>query len=122
MSAPAKDVGHKSEQNADHKVAEPVAEPVRVAIRILDKDYHIACPAGEKAALLQSADFLNGRMREIREGGKVSGSERIAVMTALNLAHDLLQLRARPVSPETGVRLKSMRDRVESALRQRSGQ
>ncbi len=122
MSEPAKDVAHKSGLKSDHKAAQQVAaEPVRVAIRILDKDYHIACPAEEKAALLQSADFLNGKMREIREGGKVSGSERIAVMTALNLAHDLLQLRARPVSPETGARLKSMRDRVESALRQRSG-
>ena len=96
-------------------------EPVRVAIRILDKDYHIACQAEEKAALLQSAELLNEKMREIRESGKVSGSERIAVMTALNLAHDLLQLRARPVSPETGARLKSMRERVESALRPRAG-
>jgi cell division protein ZapA (FtsZ GTPase activity inhibitor) len=41
-------------------------------------------------------------------------------MTALNLAHDLLQLRARGASPEAGARLKSMRERVESALRQRS--
>ena len=119
MSESAPKSGHKAEPKPAQRVA---AEPVRVAIRILDKDYHIACPAEEKAELLQSADFLNGRMREIRESGKVSGSERIAVMTALNLAHDLLQLRARPVSPEAGVRLKSMRDRVESALRQRSGQ
>ena len=48
-------------------------EPVRVAIRILDKDYHIACQAEEKAALLQSAELLNEKMREIRESGKVSG-------------------------------------------------
>ena len=97
-------------------------EPVRVAIRILDKDYHIACPAGEKAELLQSADFLNSKMREIRESGKVSGGERVAVMAALNLAHEVLQLRTRGASPETGARLKSMRERVESALRQRPGQ
>lgn len=115
MTETAKDGAHKAAQQS-------AAEPVRVAVRILDKDYHIACPADEKAALLQSADFVNGKMREIRDGGKVSGSERIAVMTALNLAHDLLQLRARQPSPETGARLKTMRDRVESALRQRSRQ
>lgn len=95
-------------------------EPVRVAIRIIDKDYHIACQAEEKPALMQSAELLNEKMREIREGGKVSGAERVAVMAALNLAHEVLQLRARGASPETGARLKSMRERVESALRQRA--
>lgn len=96
-----------------------MSEPVRVAIRILDKDYHIACAAEEKAGLLRSAELLNERMREIREGGKVSGADRIAVMAALNLAHELLQLRAVGGSPETGTRLRSMRERVEAALHQR---
>jgi len=98
------------------------AEPVRVAIRILDKDYHIACRPEEKAALLQSAELLNEKMREIRESGKVSGGERVAVMAAINLAHEVLQLRTSGGSPETGARLKSMRERVESALRQRPQQ
>jgi cell division protein ZapA len=97
-------------------------EPIRVAIRVLDKDYHIACQPEEKTALLQSAEFLNEKMREIRESGKISGGERVAVMAALNLAHEVLQLRTRGASPETGARLKSMRERVESALRQRPGQ
>lgn len=96
-----------------------MSEPVRVAIRILDKDYHIACAADEKAALLRSAELLNERMREIRDGGKVTGADRIAVMAALNLANELLQSRERG-SPETGARLKSMRERVESVLRPRA--
>jgi cell division protein ZapA len=99
-----------------------VSEPVRVAIRILDKDYHIACAPEEKAGLLQSAEHLNEKMREIRESGKVSGGERIAVMAALNIAHELVQLRSRGASPEAGARLRSMRERVESALKQRSTQ
>lgn len=97
-----------------------MSEPVRVAIRILDKDYQIACAADEKAALLRSAELLNERMREIRDGGKVTGADRIAVMAALNLANELLQSRERGGSPETGARLKSMRERVESALHPRA--
>ena len=95
------------------------AEPVRVAIRILDKDYHVACGPDEKAGLLRSAELLNERMRQVREGGKVTGADRIAVMAALNLAHELLQLRDQGGNPETGTRLKSMRERVEAALHQR---
>jgi cell division protein ZapA len=101
-------------------LSEPArVEPVRVAIRILDKDYHIACSAEEKAELLRSAELLNERMREIRDTGKVTGADRIAVMAALNMAHELLQLREKGGSPETGTRLKSMRERVEAALHQR---
>ena len=67
-----------------------------VTIRILEKEYHVACPAEEKAALLESAELLNGKMREIRDSGKIAGAERIAVMAALNLAHDLLRERHAP--------------------------
>ena len=59
-------------------------------IKILDKDYRVACPAEEHDALLASAEFLNQKLSEIRGRGSVIGSERIAVMAALNLAHELL--------------------------------
>jgi cell division protein ZapA len=102
-------------------LSEPArSEPVRVAIRILDKDYHIACSPEEKAELLRSAELLNERMREIRDTGKVTGADRIAVMAALNLAHELLRLRDLGGNPETGTRLKSMRERIETALHQRT--
>ncbi len=67
----------------------PAMEPVKVTI--LDKEYLIACPEDEKDGLLRSASMLHRRMREIRDSGKVVGADRIAVMAALNLAHELLR-------------------------------
>ena len=93
---------------------------VQVQIRILDKEYNIGCPAEERDALLESARMLNEKMREIRSSGKVVGSERIAVMAAINLAHELLQQRSQGggggYSRDLEQRLLSMQERVESAL------
>ncbi len=65
----------------------------RVTVRLLDKEYQVACPQEERAALLESAEMLNKRMREIRDAGKLVGMDRIAVMAALNLSHEMLQER-----------------------------
>ena len=62
-----------------------------VTVTILGKDYRVACPEGEQESLLRAARFLDKRMREIREAG-VSGHERIAVMAALNLSHEFLDV------------------------------
>ena len=67
-------------------------EPVPTSIRILEKEYVVSCPDGEQDALRESASFLNDRMLQARESGNISGSERIAVMTALNIVHDYLKL------------------------------
>jgi cell division protein ZapA len=90
----------------------------RVSVRILEKEYHITCPMEERSDLLDSAEFLNGKMREIRETGKVVGLDRIAVIAALNMANELLRMRNRDHSLESdvGARLRSLRERVESAL------
>ena len=90
----------------------------RVSVRILEKDYQIACPAEERSNLLDSAEFLNSRMREIRDSGKVVGLDRIAVIAALNLANELIRFRKRDTTLETDVggRLRILRERVESAL------
>jgi cell division protein ZapA len=89
-----------------------------VTVRILEKEYQIACPAGERNALLDSAEMLNARMREIRDGGKVVGLDRIAVMAALNMANELLRARHKGDHLETDAkqRLRTMRERVEGAL------
>ena len=63
-----------------------------VTIKILEKEYNVACPLEEKASLLASAELLNGKMREIRDSGKVVGLDRVAVMAALNLANELLRV------------------------------
>jgi cell division protein ZapA len=92
--------------------------PARISVRILEKEYQISCPVEERSDLLDSAEFLNGRMREIRDSGKVVGLDRIAVIAALNMANELLRLRKSDINLETevGGRLRILRERVESAL------
>jgi cell division protein ZapA len=89
-----------------------------LSVRILEKEYLVACAPGERTELLDSAEFLNGRMREIRDSGKIVGLDRVAVMAALNLAHEVLRFRARETGGELELqgRLKALRERVESAL------
>jgi cell division protein ZapA len=93
-------------------------EPAHVTVRILEKEYFVSCPAEERAALLDSAEYLNKKMREIRDTGKVVGADRIAVMAALNMANELLRLRRQDQEIQGNVsgRVKQMRERVESAL------
>jgi cell division protein ZapA len=62
-------------------------------ITILDRELRVACPEDEQAELLDSAAYLDKRMREIRDAGKISSVERIAIMAALNIAHELLTTR-----------------------------
>ena len=90
---------------------------VRVSVRILEKEYQVACLPEERSELLDSAEFLNGKMRDIRDAGNIVGLDRIAVMAALNLAHELLKRnRSEAAESEVGERVRQMRERVESAL------
>ena len=90
----------------------------QVTIRILEKEYNVACPAEEKAALLASAELLNSKMREIRDSGKVVGLDRVAVMAALNLANDLLKAQGQDEELKNivGLRIRAMREHLDSAL------
>ena len=89
-----------------------------VSVKILEKEYQISCLASERNALLDSAEALNKKMREIRDSGKVVGLDRIAVMAALNMAHDLLQAETKDLAIEKslGKRLKIMADQCDSIL------
>ena len=89
-----------------------------VSVRILEKEYQVSCPANERTDLLDSAEVLNHKMREIRDSGKVVGLDRIAVMAALNMANELLQTRAKDEALEgdVGSRIKLLSERVESVL------
>ncbi len=89
-----------------------------VTVRILEKEYQVACPEEERTALLESADMLNRRMKEIRDSGKVVGLDRMAVMVALNLANELLQLRESfaEIDNEVGERAREMRQRMDAIL------
>jgi cell division protein ZapA len=62
-----------------------------MAVRILDREYLVACPPDERDGLVAAAHLLDARMREIRSGNRMAGIDRIAVLAALNLAHELTQ-------------------------------
>ena len=86
--------------------APPASErSVTLDVSLLGRDFKVACKESERAELTDAVALLDRRMREIREGGKIAGAERIAVMAALNLAHDLLRERKtlRSTSPAAQV-------------------
>lgn len=93
-------------------------DPSRVSVKILEKEYHVTCPPEERPALLDSAEYLNRKMREIRDSGKVIGLDRIAVMAALNIVNELLKARDHDegVENDLATRVKLMRERVETVL------
>lgn len=90
-----------------------------VTIRLLDKDYQVACPPEERVALLESARYLDEKMREIRDSRKMIGSERVAVMAALNITHDLLQSGSADGSGNSAAvdnKLRQLQGKVEAAI------
>ncbi len=94
------------------------AQPINISI--LDKDYKVACPPGEQSALLESAKFLDSKMREVRDSGNILGSERIAVITALNIAADLLKAGNldKDLGRELPPRLKDLENKISRVLEQ----
>ena len=96
-----------------------MTQPNTVTVHILDKEYCIACPADERSNLESAARYLDGKMREIRSSGKVIGADRIAVMAALNITHDLLHKEERPdiqASGSTREQVRDLLDRVDLVL------
>jgi|SRR5690554_911341 len=90
-----------------------------VVIQLMGNDYQIACPADEEAALRASAEHLDKQMRTIREKGKIIGLERIAVMAALNLAHELLQIKSGAEdSGATTEAIKRLNQKLDKSLNQ----
>ena len=67
--------------------------PKTVEVNLLGRTYRFACEDGERDALMQAVAYLDTKMNDIRKAGKVMGAERIAVMAALNVAHELLSVR-----------------------------
>jgi len=90
----------------------------QVTVQILDKEYRVACQPQEEKDLFEAARYLNNKMQEIRDRGRVIGIDRIAVMAALNLAHDLLQCQAGNVqdSESVNTKIRQLRSRVENAI------
>lgn len=91
---------------------------VTLTVQLLGRDFQVSCPADEKQALVESASLLDSRMQEIRASGKVLGTERITIMAALNLIHELLGDRGEveQLARETQDRVDATSDRVARAL------
>ncbi len=89
-----------------------------LTVQILDKEYRVTCEPHEKESLIASAHYLNDRMQEIRSSGKLTGTDRIAVMAALNMAHELLQHQGCKQDYIEGVssRIRALQDKIEHAL------
>ena len=89
-----------------------------VSIRILDKEYRVSCPPEEQEALMLTASYLGKKMKKIRDSGKVVGTDRIAVMAALNLTHELLKTRSEASSQNDtlGARIRSLQNKIDAAL------
>ncbi len=89
-----------------------------VSVQILEKEYLIACPPDEREDLQRAATLLDQRLKQIREQGKVMGTERLVIMAALNMANELAKIASREERShaELGARVRGMRERVERAL------
>jgi cell division protein ZapA len=96
--------------------------PLTLDVSLLGREYRVVCRDSEREELLQAVQFLDRRMREIRDAGKIAGAERIAVMAALNITHELL--RARSGAPATDGfdsvaiqrRISSMQTAIDRAM------
>ncbi len=90
-----------------------------ISVSILGKELMVACPPEEREALHKAAALLDGKMREVHEGGKVIGAERCALMAGLNLSHELLEIRTgndTQAASEFDRRIKSLNAKLERAL------
>lgn len=89
-----------------------------VTVTILGKEFMVACPEDERAALVAAAGYLDKKMHEIQASGKVIGTERTAIMASLNIAHELIELRGRGGMPlDTAQKIKFLQTKIDAALR-----
>lgn len=99
----------------------PAPKNNSLTVRILGHEYQVACPEGEREALLTSAEYLDRRMVAIQKKGRAMGMERIAVMTALNMAREMQDMQKASnsaSSKEVSQRLQQLQLRIDSALEQ----
>ncbi len=89
-----------------------------INISIMGRDFSVACPPEEQEDLMDAARYLDKNMKEIQKTGKIIGAERCAIMAALNITNDLLQLR-RATSGQEQVqqRLDTLQERIDEVLR-----
>jgi len=88
-----------------------------IEFTLLGRSYRVACSEKEKAGILQAVEFLERRMTDIRDMNKIVGSEKIAVMAALNLAHELMSLKEGGLDlGDLQSKITTMNNKIDSAL------
>jgi cell division protein ZapA len=93
-----------------------MSETKAVDVSIMGRDFTVSCTDEERPGLLNAVNFLDKKMRDIRDSGKVIGAERIAIMTALNLSHELLNSKNGDVDiGDYKRRLTQMQDQIDKA-------
>jgi len=89
-----------------------------INISIMGRDFSVACPPEEQEDLMDAARYLDKNMKEIQKTGKIIGAERCAIMAALNITNDLLQLRRSTAGQDqVQARLDSLQERIDEVLR-----
>lgn len=88
-----------------------------VQVSIMGKEFVVACPNGERDALFAAAKYLDAKMREVQDGGRVLGVDRCAVMAALNITNELLEAKT-GASPDVTKRLTALHEKVDKFLRE----
>ncbi|KPV39464.1 hypothetical protein AN478_09860 [Thiohalorhabdus denitrificans] len=93
-----------------------------VPVVILGKEYPVRCPANERDRLERLARFVDEKMREVRDSGAALGTDRVAVVTALNIANELFEVqdRRREEAEEVGARTSRMLETVQRLLDEES--
>ncbi len=92
------------------------AEPLTV--KIMEKEYRIACPEDEKNNLKASAELLNEKLDEIKQAGSVIGTERIAIMAALNMSHEILHSQSLVTEhSDLNQRIDELSERISASMR-----
>ena len=89
-----------------------------LTLKLLDRELKLACPPEQQQELLAAAQQLDSRMRTLRDSGKIAGVEKIALMVALDLAHELMQVQQTGnSSADLGSRLRRMQEKIDDSLR-----
>ena len=101
---------------AESSVSNTASEPV--ALRLVDREFLIACAPEEREGLLESAAYLDRKMRELRANAKAPGFDRLAVLAAISVTHEFLALRKQHGGSDQGVAdgLAALRNKLEAAL------
>ena len=89
-----------------------------IQVTILDKEYQVSCPPSDQEALIKSARYLDESMRNIKGRGNIHGAEKIAVMAALNITHDMLRknLLINETRQTTSEQVQSIEEKIDLAL------